>query len=181
MLSAALAAPRILLHSTGPHVKEDGSVETIQEIIEKKQRDLATHKIIYWYNKDSRPDCLHRLIKQPTYILMFDGGRPPKGGGDSNLAEAFNESSMRDGGIWRPLPRGMKVTGRMNRGAAAIVITEFEDCRGEKIDLAQFTSKGTNDRLTVWLTDRSVPQGGNRKKDLVAVGLVTHPYSVWLK
>jgi hypothetical protein len=181
MLRVALAARRIILHSTGPHVKEDGTIETIEEIVQKKRGDLADYKIIYWYNKDSRPDWLHPVITEPLYVLMFDGGQPPRGGGDSNLAEMFSESTIREAGTWRPLPRGMKVTGRMYRGAAALVMAEFEDCRGEKIDLAGFTTKGRNDRLAVWPTDRSAPQGGNRKKDLVAVGLVTPPYSVWLK
>lgn len=182
ILNAALAAPRVLLHSTGPHIKEDGTIETVEEIIQKKQRDLADHKIIYWYNKDSRPTRLHLNVREPVYLLMFNSGQPLRGGGPSNLARAFSESTNRDdAGIWKPLPQGMKVTGKMNRGAAALVMTEFEDCRGEKIDLGVYTTKGTNDRLTVWATDRSAPQGGNRKKDLVAVGLVTSPYSVWLK
>jgi hypothetical protein len=95
----------------------------MEEFIKKKQQDLATHQVIYWYNRHSRPDW--PKITEPTYVLMFEGGQTPKGGDGSNVAEMFNESTNRDAGTWRALPRGMKVTGKMDGGAAALVMTNL--------------------------------------------------------
>jgi hypothetical protein len=52
----------MLLHSTGLHVKADGTPETIPEFLAKKAADLQTCKVAYWYGQDARPDPYNGVV-----------------------------------------------------------------------------------------------------------------------
>jgi len=186
--TALLAAIRshtgpILMHSTGLHIKADGTTETVAEFMAKKAEDMQKCKIIYWYGQDARPE----RIRPPAnalgnvYIVMFMGGSPIKGK-DSGKAQFLNRSIERSDGDWEPLPNDMNdVTGGINAKAAALVIDELFNAEGETIDLGQYTAK-PRQRAAIWWTDRRNPQGGSRVKDLIAVGVLRGPdYAVWLK
>lgn len=173
----------ILMHSTGLHVKADGTTETIAEFMAKKSEDLQTCRLIYWYGQDARPDKIRPKARTlgNVYIVMFQGGSPIKGK-DAGKARFLSRSLVRSEGEREPLPKNMNdVTGGINAKAAALVIDELFSADGKTIDLGEYTAKD-HQRAAIWWTDKSKPQGGIRIGNLIAVGVLRGPdYAVWLK
>jgi hypothetical protein len=195
LLQEALRARCVILHVMGPHAGEGSD-----KIFQRKSEDIRRTGKAFWYCRTTRPPQVQAAAQfnkargEPTCVIFIGGPCTQRGRGqrkrdagqDTNPEHVGTATHFlagdRDSEDFKPLPPGLQVTGKMDRGAAAMVFDYLEALpEGEerRIDMAKYTQK-SNDRITAWVAERLGSRGGQRRW-IVGVARLLEPYGVWLR
>ena len=173
--------------------------ETVAEILERKKGEIERTGRSFWLYRSyrARPSgiqdlCKESLSKKNSPICIFikpateNGAQPTRG---RNIAKEFSK----DGNSWEKIPKGVLVTGLVPN-ASAMIFDKLDDVeRGVFLNLwdySQFLSPGRAVRIIrgastircIRKSSRNDPDRmGSNIREVVAIGRLVKPFSVWLR
>jgi hypothetical protein len=182
LLEGALAAPTLILASSGAHAKESW-----QKIVDRKGADIAkvNHTIWVVISNAARPDAVQSFCNDHAarYVLFVSRARDAKASvGTIRDQQARHYSA--DGRTWTALDRGLSpVTGDIKRSTTGFWFDALEEVPSGSLDLDSFTKHQDNQTLTrFWPSDSAYPvrsrTGGYH---ILAAGRLASPFAVWLR
>jgi hypothetical protein len=186
LLQNALAAPTMILASSGAHAQESW-----QRIITRKSADIAKVNHTVWVvnSNAARPDAVQSFCKDhgARYVLFVSRVRDAKPGAGTLRDHQAQHYSV-DGKTWAALEKGLgHVTGDIKRSTTGFWFDALEEAPFGSLDLTSFTKHQDGQALTrFWPSDSaySVTRPGavrNGNYQILAVGRLASPFAVWLK
>ena len=186
LLDSALAAPTLILASSGSHAKEGW-----QRIITRKSADIAKVNHTVWVvnSNAARPDAVQSFCNDhgARYVLFVSRVRdanPSSGTIRDHRARDYSA----DGRTWALLDRGLShVTGDIKRSTTGFWFDALEEVPSGSLDLGSFTKHQDRQTLTrFWPSDSAYPvQSDGRVRngnyEILAVGRLASPFAVWLR
>jgi hypothetical protein len=191
-LHDARLSDRVLFSVMGPHANE-----TVSDIFVRKIEDIARVGHTYW---------LHRSWKaKPDHVQMFCNGTPlfvlflnpsAKGGARETIETQVATHFSSDAHEWFSMPAGLSaVTGKMNMAHAFKfdVLIEATPSDYPTIDLWKYRECGAGNmpvRFKLGASTLCAERGdtslsSNRmtshQREIVAIGRLCSPFSVWLR
>lgn len=114
--------------------------EGIESIFKRKSEDIVNVGQAFWMVKSHKinPDILSSISPHPIYVFFV--GASCKGGALPTKTNQIASCFSIDRENWSEFPEEMSsVTGKINRGARALVFDKIEENIEEKIDLWNYS------------------------------------------
>ncbi len=186
----AMSSPRCIISVMGDHAGED-----VDTIFDRKTNDINRVGKTFWLMKSpkARPAQVQKIC-EPSPLCIFFVEPATKGGArPTTTGDAAKEYSS-DGQLWHPIPEGLSpVTGKLDKGAAALVFDVMTTAVGGRLDLwgyADFSDEQKPMKFilgcsTVCAVKKDMTSHPGRMKSryrgIVAVSRLAEPYCVWLR
>ena len=180
----------LIISVIGTHAGED-----ISQILFNKQKELESKGRTYWLLRSFRAKTLQiqKICEQATkerdsiYCLFINPSR--ENGARPTTHNSKVKYVSENGNNWRALPKGVKITGKVDRQSTALVLNElYLTSPIPNIDLWKFSEFETDDPLKLQLGAsticcKNIPSKGmqSRYRDVIAFGKLIHPYAVYVK
>jgi hypothetical protein len=186
LLQSALAAPTLILASSGAHAQEGW-----RNIITRKSADIETVKHTVWVvnSNAARPDAVQSFCGDngARYVLFVSRVRDAKSG-PGTLRDNRAEQYSVDGKTWAALHKRLgHVTGDIKRSTTGFWFDALEERPAGSLDLGSFTKHQDDQALArFWPSDSAYlvrcPGGvRNGNYQILAVGRLVSPFAVWLR
>jgi hypothetical protein len=169
----------------------------VAEIYDRKKREIADTGRSFWLiksnkarTKDIQEFCEEALSKGEDVFCIFleasqkGGAQPTK---TKSVASQFSSDNIR----WSDIPKGIKVTGKIDKGTTALILESLEvnNEKNIKIDLwnySDFLKKGEHLSFslggsTTCAIKKYTEGMKSREREIVAFGKLKKPYAAWLK
>jgi hypothetical protein len=184
-----------VLSVMGPHAGEDAPA-----IFKRKINDVLDVKKTFWLIRSSRakPDMVQSICKitaaQDRIVRCHFVEASTKGGAQPTSQSVEAKKYSADKTNWLELPPGLSpVTGHINSSACALVFGELAFEKEATLDLWQYAD-GLNQTQPIIFRQGASTQCAFRSdtshradkmkshiRRVLAVGILTKPYAVWLK
>lgn len=120
MLEDALNSNSLFISVIGPHAGE-----SVSQILERKQNDIAKADESFWIAKVAKKDMERSKTENPAYVLLVESSSKGRGAGATKKTVKATEFS-KDGINWRRINKSISdVTGNINSGTTAY---RFDKC-----------------------------------------------------
>jgi hypothetical protein len=205
MIEDILKTKYVVLSKGGPHAREDEMT-----MFRRKQGEIHNSKQqwSFWYYRSwpAKPDrpwtatpkamqefCRKALVTQGgVYCVFYGGGGPPPATNDE--ATHFFRNDPRLAGRPEPIPKGITPTGKMDRGAYAMVFAELVDVHDQRRSLSLWdyshyahpgkavrNGQGNSTHLCEKIpSDSDTRRVKAYRRKVVGIGRLTEPFAVWL-
>ncbi len=190
--NSILTKNHILFSVIGFHAGESEA-----EIFDRKRREVIDTGKLFWLVKsfkakteDIQKFCEYALNNGEDVFCVFleasqkGGAQPTK---ISSIASQFSSDNIH----WPDIPKGIKVTGKIDKRTTALVLESLEINNKKKlgIDLWNYSDflndlnpiRFTQGASTVCATKKYNEGMKSRYRRIVAFGKLTEPFAVWLK
>lgn len=169
--------------------------EKIVDIFLHKKQDVKEKGKTYWLiqsNKaktDQIQSFCREAAKKGESVFCYFIEPSQKGGARPTLHDKMVTRVSVDKQNWDPVPRGIKITGKISESSTALVFDQLEVLNEPTvIDLWNYSEFQTKSPVKIRLgastvcCERKPSQGmRSRHRRVVGVGRLTAPYSLWLK
>jgi hypothetical protein len=176
-------------------VMGDHAGEAAEAIFDRKQDDIERIGMTFWLMRSpkARPrQVQHVCGSLPAYTIFVEPAT--KGGARATTTDDRAREFSDDGTSWHRLPQGLSpVTGKLDRGATALVFDLLSTDVSGVIDLWDYADAGDSSKplkfilgcATVCAIRKNVESqpGGmkSRYRRVVAVARLAEPYCAWLR
>jgi hypothetical protein len=190
LLVEALRCKSCIVSVMGDHAGEDA-----EAIFDRKQDDIERIGMTFWLMRSpkARPrQVQHVCGSLPAYTIFVEPAT--KGGARATTTDDRAREFSDDGTSWHRLPQGLSpVTGKLDRGATALVFDLLSTDVSGVIDLWDYADAGDSSKplkfilgcATVCAIRKNVESqpGGmkSRYRRVVAVARLAEPYCAWLR
>jgi hypothetical protein len=176
-------------------VMGDHAGEGAKAIFDRKQDDIKRIGMTFWLMRSpkARPRQVQQICNSlPAYTIFVEPAT--KGGARATTIDDRAREFSDDGTSWHQLPQGLSpVTGKLDRGATALVFDLLSTGVSGVIDLWDYADAGDSSKplkfilgcATVCAIRKNVESqpGGmkSRYRRVVAVARLAEPYCAWLR
>lgn len=190
LLDDALAGPRCVVSVMGDHAGE-----SVDAIFKRKIADIGRTGKTFWLIKSpkARPAQVQEICRAiPAFTIFVHPAT--KGGARPTTAETAAEEYSADGKSWHRLSQGISpVTGKLDRGASALVFDKIETAASGMLDLWDYEDLSDPQTplkfilgcSTVCAVRENMTSHPGRMKSryrrVIAVARLAEPYCVWLR
>jgi hypothetical protein len=169
--------------------------EGIDAIFKRKGADIGKVGRTFWLIKSpkARPEQVQEMCRvAPSFVIFVHPAT--KGGARPTTTDLAAGEYSADGKSWHRLPQGLgPVTGRLDRGASALVFDKIETALSGTVDLWGYRDLAVPPRPLKFMLgcstvcavreDMTAYTGRmkSRYRQVVAVARLVEPYGVWLR
>lgn len=190
LLDEALKCPKCVISVMGGHAGED-----VDTIFHRKTADIERAGKTFWLMRSpkARPVQVQAICCETTAYAIFVEPAT-KGGARSTTKEDAVSEYSEDGRVWHRLPEGIgPVTGKIDRGAAALVFDMMTTAANGKLDLwhyADFSDKQKPLKFILGCSTMCAARKDmmlhpermrSRYRGIIAIARLAKPYGVWLR
>ncbi len=175
----------------GEHAKE-----TKENILSRKKKEIKETGRSFWLIRSvkAKVEDIQNIcqLAQSGHKKIFCFFLEPsqKNGAQPTKTEAIASQFSADSLQWKNIPKGIKVTGKIDKRTAALVFKNLEICpAGAEVDLWEYSNflnpiepiRFSLGASTFCSIKKYNPGLKSRKRRIVAKGELVYPFAVWLK
>jgi hypothetical protein len=189
-LENALASPHCIISVMGSHAGECADV-----IFDRKKSDILAAGMAFWLIRSpkARPAHVQKMCStSPGYTIFVEPST--KGGARPTIESKPAKEFSHDRIIWQRLPIGIgPVTGKLDRGATALVFETLTTSIGGVLDLWNYSEYSDISRPLKFTlgcsticsvrkeSEAHIERMKSRYRGIVAVARMKEPFCVWVR
>lgn len=182
----------VLLTVIGSHAGESEA-----EIFDRKKREIIDTGKSFWLIKSfkAKTEDIQKFCKcalnesEDVFCIFMEASR--KGGSQPTKTSSVASQFSSDNIHWSDIPKGIKVTGKIDKKTTALVLESLEMNNEDeaKIDLWNYSDfldelkpiRFTQGASSICAIKKYNKGMRSRYRKIVAFGKLTKPFAVWLK